>query len=91
MRSSVLEEESALAKRTGRCLGCDGKTKWWPQAKHYSALCGDPECKQVYQALYYESVLRRKREVQRAANKVVKKFEKKKLDAVETWLRSLQK
>lgn len=49
---SVFAEEKALARASGRCMGCDGKTKAFVRGG-FAVLCGHVECKRYYLQLWH--------------------------------------
>lgn len=69
--SSVFDEEKALARRTGRCLACDGRTPQFAHGRSHHQLCGDADCLRVYLALYHEAHRERRlrRQRQRTAER----------------------
>lgn len=58
---SVFTEARDDARRSGRCMACDGRTRQFTHGG-YAALCGHPDCERYYQALFQAS-----RRVERAA------------------------
>lgn len=64
--STLFDEEKALARRTGRCLACDGRTPQFAHGRSHHQLCGHADCLRVYLALYHEAHRERRLRRQRA-------------------------
>ena len=60
---SVFIQERDAAYLSGRCMGCDERTKYLPTSERYAALCRHPECRRYYNSLFYEGVQRERRAV----------------------------
>lgn len=58
---TVFAEACADARRSGRCMACDGRTRQF-QHGGYAALCGHPDCERYWRTLWQAS-----RRVERAA------------------------